>query len=89
MFMIVVFHGVTHINVVKIQGVWHTPMNASFSLNQIVGFVLGSWGCLGVGCFFLLSAYFTVGKSRFKTLKISKIIFQTIFWSFAMFFYIF
>lgn len=61
-------------------------MNASFSLNQIVGFVLGSWGCLGVGCFFLLSAYFTVGKSRFKTLKISKIIFQTIFWSFAMFF---
>lgn len=37
---------------------------SSSSINSIVALLLGSWGSVGVGCFFLISGYFTWNSKR-------------------------
>lgn len=54
-------------------------------MNLVIGYLLGSWGLVGVGCFFLLSAHFLIGRSKsFGIKKILRLILQVIFWSFIM-----
>lgn len=80
MFLIVLFHGFTHINVSSSLN----PEYDTFSSNQLICFIFGSWGSLGVGLFFLISAHFTVGHSKFNAKKIFKLILMTIFWSLVL-----
>lgn len=78
MFLIILFHGYTHISVsTKIIN----PEYDHFSINQLMCFIFGSWGSLGVGVFFLISAHFTAGHSKASVKKIFNLSLQTIFWS--------
>lgn len=53
----------------------------NFSVNQFGFFVFGSWGVMGVHCFFFISAYFLTNNTTFKSKKLFKLLFQTIFYS--------
>lgn len=53
----------------------------SFSSNQFYAFCIGSWGLVGVHCFFFISAYFLIKKNAVHSEKVFKIIFQTLFYS--------
>lgn len=54
---------------------------SSFSFNQLYAFCIGSWGLVGVHCFFFISAYFLIKNNCVHSEKIFKIIFQTLFYS--------
>lgn len=54
---------------------------SSYSFNQLCAFCIGSWGLVGVHCFFFISAYFLIKKNSVRSEKIFKIIFQTLFYS--------
>lgn len=76
--MIVFYHSFYHLEIGKVPAS-KTP----FSMNLVIGYLLGSWGLVGVGCFFLLSAHFLIGRSKnFEIKKILRLILQVIFWSF-------
>lgn len=80
MLMIVFYHSFCHLKIGKVPAS-QTP----FSMNLVIGYLLGSWGLVGVGCFFLLSAHFLIGRSKsFGIKKILRLILQVIFWSFIM-----
>jgi hypothetical protein len=80
MLMIVFYHSFYHLKIGKVSAS-QTP----FSMNLVIGYLLGSWGLVGVGCFFLLSAHFLIGRSKsFGIKKILRLILQVIFWSFIM-----
>lgn len=54
---------------------------SNFSINQIWAFGIGSWGLVGVHCFFFISAYFLIMNNNIHFEKICKIIAQTLFYS--------
>ena len=55
MIMICFFHYVIHGNGEKI-------FSETFSGHQIVSYALGSWGLVGVTCFFMISSYFMLDR---------------------------
>lgn len=67
MLMVCAFHWQLH-------GMNDGIVKAPLSANQIVSFVLGSWGILGVNLFFLLSFYFMVSKETVNYKKIFSLI---------------
>lgn len=67
MLLIVFYHSFYHLKIGKVSAS-QTP----FSMNLVIGYLLGSWGLVGVGCFFLLSAHFLIGRS--KSFGIKKIL---------------
>ena len=73
--LIIAFHYSVHGNQSAI-------FSSAISANQVVSIVLGSWGLLGVNGFLFISAYFLIAKeSRFSTLKLLKLLLQTVFYS--------
>ena len=74
-FLIIAFHYSVHGNQSAI-------FSSAISANQVVSIALGSWGLLGVNGFLFISAYFLIGEeSRFSTLKLLKLLLQTVFYS--------
>ena len=79
MFLIVMYHCVLHSELAD-----GTPLVfAPFCLNQAFSYMVGMWGLTGVGCFFLLTAYFQIDSGTIRSKKLFLIILQTIFWAFA------
>lgn len=64
-----------------IHGNHHTIFQSDISINQIISILFGSWGLLGVECFIFISAYFLLDTGKFHSVKLAKLIFQTIFYS--------
>lgn len=62
MIMICFFHYVIHGNGEQI-------FSATFSGHQIVSYVLGSWGLVGVTCFFMISSYFMLDREAVSANK--------------------
>lgn len=62
MLMIVCFHYCIHGNGEQI-------FSSSFSIQQVISYTLGSWGLVGVTCFFMISAWFTQNR---ETISMSK-----------------
>lgn len=62
MLMIVCFHYCIHGNGEQI-------FSASFSIQQVISYTFGSWGLVGVTCFFMISAWFMQNR---ETISISK-----------------
>ena len=82
MLMIIFYHAFYHL---KVTGDAVPASESHFSFNIVIGYLLGSWGLVGVGCFFLISAYFLIDNSQsFGIKKILRLILQVIFWSFVM-----
>ena len=62
MLMIVCFHYCIHGNGEQI-------FSTSFSIQQVISYTFGSWGLVGVTCFFMISAWFMQNR---ETISISK-----------------
>lgn len=62
MLMIVCFHYCIHGNAEHI-------FSSSFSIQQVISYTLGSWGLVGVTCFFMISAWFMQNKETISMLK--------------------
>ena len=72
MLMIVCFHYCIHGNGEQIFA-------ASFSFQQVISYTLGSWGLVGVTCFFMISAWFmqnreTISMSKWLNLYVKVVI---------------
>lgn len=72
MLMIVCFHYCIHGNGEQIFA-------ASFSIQQVISYTLGSWGLVGVTCFFMISAWFmqnreTISMSKWLNLYVKVVI---------------
>ena len=77
MFLIVVYHCVLHS---ELRG-GEPLVFAPFSGNQVFSYAVGMWGLTGVGCFFLITAYFQTEKARVRTKKLLFLLFQAVFWA--------
>lgn len=88
MIMIVSFHAFNQIGSYDVSANRYIMLKdeTGFSVNFLGLTVLGSWGITGVGCFFLIAAYFLQKKNCYSTVKALKIVFQTIFWALIMLF---
>lgn len=62
MLMVVFFHYCVHGNGEQI-------FSASFSSQQAVSYLLGSWGLVGVTCFFMISSWFMLDRDSFSVRK--------------------
>ena len=77
MFLIVAYHCVLHSEMKGGMPLVFAP----FSGNQVFSFAVGMWGLTGVGCFFLLTAYFQTEKARVRTKRLLFLLLQTVFWA--------
>lgn len=77
MLIIVLYHCVLHS---EIRG-GEALVFARFSGNQVFSYAVGMWGLTGVGCFFLVAAYFQTMKARVRTKKLLFLLLQTVFWA--------
>lgn len=82
MLMIVAFHAFSQIgyydettHIYKM-----VKQSANMSVNILGLSILGSWGLEGVGCFFLISAFFLQKRNGFSAKKAIKVISMTLFW---------
>lgn len=62
MLMIVCFHYCIHGNGEQI-------FSTSFSIQQVISYTFGSWGLVGVICFFMISAWFMQNRETISILK--------------------
>lgn len=79
MLLIVTYHCVLHSEMESGMPLVFAP----FCLNQAFAYLVGMWGMTGVGCFFLLTAYFQIGRGKVSTKKILLLILETVFWAFV------
>ena len=79
MFLIVTYHCVLHS---ELEG-GGALVFAHFNLNLAFSYLVGMWGMTGVGCFFLLTAYFQMGRGKVSTKRLLLLILETIFWAFV------
>ena len=59
MVMITSFHYCIHGNSEMI-------FSSKFSINQVLSYIIGSWGIVGVTCFFMISSWFLIEQKRFS-----------------------
>lgn len=62
MVMITSFHYCIHGNSEMI-------FSSKFSINQVLSYIIGSWGIVGVTCFFMISSWFLIEQKRFSAKK--------------------
>ena len=75
MFLIVMYHAVLHAELAD-----GTPLVfAPFSVNQAFSYLVGMWGLTGVGCFFLLTAYFQIPEGKVRSKRLLLLLLQTVF----------
>ena len=79
MLLIVTYHCVLHSELESGMPLVFAP----FCLNQAYAYLVGMWGMTGVGCFFLLTAYFQLNSGKVRSQKLLLLILQTIFWAFV------
>lgn len=77
MFLVVLYHCVLHGELKDGTPLIFTP----FSGNLVFSYSVGMWGLAGVGCFFLLTAYFGSQNNRVSTKKLCLLMLQTVFWA--------
>ena len=73
MLLIIAFHYVFHSSFIH---------SAPFCINKVLAYAIGSWGIMGVHCFFFISAWFLQRKAvKFNVMKLYTIVFQLLFYA--------
>lgn len=79
MIMIVIYHICMHSNI----------FSEAFSINKGIAILLGTWGTVGNTLFFSISAYFLIESKKIDIKKLIKLEFQVLFYTIAIFIFVF